>query len=158
MKIFILLLLLLSSCAHTDSPSTETDKIEIFFGEEWNSEEYVVEDVNHFTVFIQMDIDKITRVEFNDVSSSDLICTDDITKSPSMIAAYDVDPELNIEQLVMRIKLPCAAYHGQWFVSVDVESLSGRYHIKRNLPVMISRESPGYFREGYEYSGRLPQN
>ena len=136
----------------------KTDKIRLYFGEKNNQGDFVVEDSNYFKIFIYTDIDGVSKIELSDVSARTLKCTNDIIPSPSRLASFDINPSVNLKQVELNVRLPCAVYHGKWDVVVKIRSTNGNFYIKKRLPVRISNESPGYYPEGHEYSGALPIN
>lgn len=155
--IFSTLVLLQVGCAVTDSGYVESDKIKLSFGEAGNIKPIVAEDYENFPIYIHFDIDRISFVEITDVSTDDLRCTDDILPSPSTISSYTLNSESSIKDIAFRIRLPCASYHNKFIIEVKVHSSTGKYYVRQKLPVVITHEGPGYFPDGYEYSGALPK-
>lgn len=154
-KSLILIASLLSACSLSQSEFIESNKIKLFFGEEGNTQEMVAENADVFPIYIHIDIDKLRELKVLDVSQSNLKCTSDIISSPSRIATFTINPQKKVQHIAFRIKLPCAAYHNQLVIEIRAKSASGNYFIRRKIPVLITRESPGYFVDGQEYSGAI---
>lgn len=154
-KLLFLVLFFLSACTMNQSDFIESNKIKLFFGEENNTQKIVAENVNIFPLYIHIDIDNLSELEVLDVSPKNLKCTSDIIASPSRIALFTTNPGKRLRYIAFRIKLPCATYHKQLILEIRAKSASGNYFIRKNLPVLITQESPGYFMDGHEYSGAI---
>ena len=143
MKHILLLALLswISACLSADSDYVATDKIQLrFHGDmgEIDDKQKMLADPAQVRLSINMDIDQITQVEIQDVSSDKLTCRGAYRLlSPSTLASFNLDPKANIKKIDFRIKLPCAAYSREFYIQVKVKSLSGNYVMKMRFPGLI---------------------
>ncbi len=136
--IFISLLLCVSTCHSVDSGYVESDKIHLLFEEAGtgalDENEKIIETPVLVPLSIRMDIEKVTQVEFSDVSSDEICDFGDIPSSPSKIASFTFDPKANIKKIDFRIRLPCAAYRQKFYYLIKVKSLGGNYFIRKKFP------------------------
>ena len=151
---FISIILLMVACAADKADFVESDKIHVLFGDAeyarvhagaLDDKEKIISDPFNMIFSIHMDIEKVTQVEVSDVSSSNHVCSDDeAPKSPSFIASFTLNPKANIKNIDFRyIRLPCAAYRREFYVMVKVNSLEGKYFMKKNLSTLIDLRGEG---------------
>ena len=145
-KIFLLTVLSwISACLSADSDYVATDKIQLrFHGDmgEIDDKQKMLADPAQVRLSIHMDIDQITQVEIQDVSSDMPPCRGgDRLPSPSTLASFNLDPKANMKKIDFRIKLPCAAYYNKFYIQVKVKALGGNYVMKMRFPALIY--SPG---------------
>jgi hypothetical protein len=144
--LYIVLLLLPPGLAWTSDSTirNQDDRIRVAYGEEENTGPIVIENPNYVGLFITPGHEEVTRIIVRDVSPGSHHCAGNILPSPSLIADYKVNPDAGLSRLDMRIKLPCAAYHNDFTVSVQVDTTARSYRHEEKIQVTIPRESPGY--------------
>ena len=139
--LLVSMMLLVSACFAADTDYVATDKIQLRFHSdmgEIGDKQKILADPAQVRLSINMDIDQITQVEIQDVSSDKLTCRGAYRLlSPSTLASFNLDPKANIKKIDFRIKLPCAAYSREFYIQVKVKSLSGNYVMKMRFPGLI---------------------
>jgi hypothetical protein len=140
-RIILAALLLFVSAANADYPDYEnTDKIHLYVlgkNDERHEEKFIV-DGHTVTVFIKIDLENITQVDFIDVSTA-IECRDWKPSPPSTIASYKVAPNetTNLKEVWFHMRLPCGAYHDSFYYVIQVKTLQGNYYSRKKFPAKI---------------------
>ncbi len=145
--ILVSLLLFAAACHNANPGYVETDKIQLLFSDSqgnFDDKEKIIMNPTTVQLSVQMDIEKVTQVEVNDVSSDEVCKRDEVLSSPSTIASFTLNPNANIKKIDFRIRLPCAAYRRNFYVMIKVKSLGGNYVMRKKLPALIDVRGDGY--------------
>ncbi len=135
-RIILVSVLLFATACHNANPGyVETDKIQLLFYSDGrlDDKEKVIDHPTLVPLSIHMDIEKVTHVEFSDVSPDEICNYSQALPSPSKMASFTFDPKANIKKIDFRIRLPCAAYDEGFYYLIKVKSLEGNYVMRRKF-------------------------
>ncbi len=142
-RIILVSLSLFVSASHAAYPDDyeHTDKIHLFVlgkNNERHEEEVLVDDPT-VSVYIHIDLENITQVDFIDVSIAEE-CLNWKPSPPSTIASYKRDPKdpgWKVDKMGFSMRLPCGAYHQSFYYVIQVKTLQGNFYSRKKFPAKL---------------------
>ncbi len=136
------LLLVVTAAGGENFSEVETDKVHFSYQSDhvsYNDNEVAfIETPQVIEATIKWELENVTNVEFDDVSTGKYYCVDQVPKSPSKIMSYTFDPKAKIKHITFRIRLPCAAYHKDFQYLIKIKTPQRDFFMRKKFRGVIT--------------------